>query len=56
MNVIYELLTGHHLIRIDYSQINTIYDHISKALQIFNKGQMIYYSNPDMYKYIIHKS
>lgn len=40
---------GFHLIRIDYTQMNQIKDHLMRAL---SANQPVYFSTPEMYRYL----
>ena len=47
---------GYFIIRIDYKNITAIIEHINKALEIIRCGkESHYFSNPDLYSYIIDK-
>jgi formylmethanofuran dehydrogenase subunit E len=42
-----------YIIRIDYTQIDSVKQHIINALQFLNDSQRVYYSTPEMYRHII---
>ena len=44
---------GYRLIRIDYTQVKNVQQHIEFALKHLTDTQPIYWSNPSMYEYII---
>lgn len=44
--------SGYYLIRIDYTQINRIKEHITNAFSLLNDDVKMYYSSISMYKYI----
>lgn len=46
-------VNGYYLIRIDYTQINSIDSHIVEALKLFTQGYKIYLSSPDKYKFLM---
>lgn len=43
------------IIRIDYTQINNISYHIEKAFELFKLGENCYFSNEELYNYIINE-
>ena len=45
--------SGYYIIRIDYTQINSIEYHIRNALATLGNGYSLYTSNTSMYKYIL---
>jgi len=46
------LKLDHSLIRIDYTQIDFVSEHIHKALSYDGPDNYVYYSTPEMYRYI----
>lgn len=51
IKTLFAWLSGRKLVRIDHTQINAVKDHIERALE---SRDPIYYSNPEMYRYITH--